>query len=115
LLLLALDRVHERQAITLLVHGAGMDRKLGELLGVDRWGDEWAAERGVRIERHPEDRATWGTGAAAICAKQMTEAGAHGCVAFPGAPASLLPAGLSIRDPGVATIRLAEKMRKLKR
>jgi hypothetical protein len=38
LLLLALDRVHERQAITLLVHGAGMDRKIGELLGVDRWG-----------------------------------------------------------------------------
>jgi hypothetical protein len=85
----ALDRVHERQAITLLVHGACMDRKAGRLLGVDRWADEWAAERGVRIERHPEDRATWGTSAAAIGAKQMVEAGAHGCVAFPGALAGL--------------------------
>jgi hypothetical protein len=85
----ALDRVHKHQAIALLVHGACMDPKTGQLLGVDRWADEWAVERGVRIERHPEDRAIWGTSAAAIRAKQMVEAGAHGCVAFPGAPASL--------------------------
>jgi hypothetical protein len=85
----ALDRVHERQVITLLVHGACMDRKTGQLLGADRWADEWAVERSVRRDHHPEDRATWGRSAGAISAKQMAEAGAHGCVAFPGAPAGL--------------------------
>jgi hypothetical protein len=79
----ALDRAHERAPITLLVHGACLDLKKGELCGVDRWADEWAVARGVPVERHPVDTATWGPGAEAMRNKQMAESGAHGCIAFP--------------------------------
>ena len=54
----ALDRAHAKTAITLLVHGASLDQRRGELVGADLWADEWASERGVAVECHPADRAT---------------------------------------------------------
>lgn len=80
----ALDLAHERQPITLLVHGAALNLKKGELLGVDRWADEWALERDVAVERHPAAFATWGKSAEAMRQKQMFERGAHGCIVFSG-------------------------------
>lgn len=80
----ALDHAHSRQPITLLVHGACVDRTTGELAGADRWADEWAHERGVPVEPHPADWLTWGKAAGPMRNKQMAEAGAHGCIAFPG-------------------------------
>lgn len=78
----ALDVVHDYEPITLLVHGATGAEK-GRLVGVDRWADEWASERGVRVEAHPAVSSTWGK-AAAMRNHQMAHAGAHGCIAFPG-------------------------------
>jgi hypothetical protein len=80
----ALDKAHAKRRITLIVHGAGHDPKTGDLLGADRWADEWARERGVAVEGHPADWLTWGDAAGAMRNKQMAEAGAHGCIAFPG-------------------------------
>lgn len=80
----ALDMAHARKPITLLVHGACMDKRRGELMGADRWADEWAGERGVAVERHPADWLTWARAAGPMRNKQMVEAGAHGCIAFPG-------------------------------
>jgi len=80
----ALDLAHARRRIALLVHGACIDPVRGCLLGADRWADEWARERGVDVEPHPADWATWGKGAGPMRNKQMAEAGAHGCIAFPG-------------------------------
>lgn len=79
----ALDLAHGRQPITVLVHGACMDSR-GELLGADRWCDQWARERGVELELHPANWALWGRAAGPMRNKQMAEAGAHGCIAFPG-------------------------------
>jgi hypothetical protein len=78
----ALDLAHGRQRITLLVHGA-TGAETGELRGVDRWADEWAAERGVDVEPHGTMPSTWGK-AVAMRNHQMADAGAHGCIAFPG-------------------------------
>lgn len=80
----ALDLAYSRKPITLLVHGAALDPRKGELIGVDRWADEWARARGVAVESNPADRATWGRSAEAMRNKQMCERGAHGCIAFPG-------------------------------
>lgn len=80
----ALDRAHAHKAITLLVHGACLDLKSGELMGADRWADAWAVARGVPVERHPADWGTWGKAAGPMRNKQMAERGAHGCIAFPG-------------------------------
>ncbi|MDB5541822.1 MAG: 20, APCd gp20, partial [Devosia sp.] len=80
----ALDKAHARTRIELLVHGACLDSKTGMLLGADRWADEWAAENGVKVERHLADWGMWGKAAGPMRNKQMAEAGAHGCIAFPG-------------------------------
>lgn len=80
----ALDLAHGRRRLTLLVHGACLDRRSGTLLGADRWADEWARERGVPVEPHPADWRTWGKAAGPMRNRQMAEAGAHGCIAFPG-------------------------------
>lgn len=80
----ALDLAHGRRAITLLVHGACLDQKRGKLLGTDRWADEWGTEHGVQIECHPAAWECWGKAAEPMRNKQMAEAGAHGCIAFPG-------------------------------
>ena len=80
----ALGLAHARKPITLLVHGASFDRKTGELLGVDRWAEEWALVVDVKMEPHPADWRTWGLAADAIRCRQMVNAGAHGVVALPG-------------------------------
>lgn len=80
----ALDVAHARKPITLIVHGACMDRRTGMLLGADRWATEWARSRGVPTEPHPVDWATWGSTADDMRDKQMAGQGAHGCIAFPG-------------------------------
>jgi hypothetical protein len=80
----ALDKAHTHKPITLLVHGACVDQKSGELRGADRWADEWARDRGVPVEPHPADWTTWRKAAGPMRNKQMAEAGAHGCIAFPG-------------------------------
>lgn len=80
----ALDQAHAKAPITLVVHGACIDTSTGELRGADRWADEWARERGVVVEPHPADFRTWGRAAGPMRNKQMAQAGAHGCIAFPG-------------------------------
>ena len=80
----ALDRAHAHRAITLVVHGACFDRATGELLGADRWANEWERERGIAVEGHPIDALTWGSAAESMRRRQMANAGAHGCIAFPG-------------------------------
>lgn len=37
--------------IDLLIHGACTDPWTGELMGADRWADEWAWKRGVPVAR----------------------------------------------------------------
>ena len=80
----ALYRAHAKEPITLLVHGACMDPTTGELLGADRWADRWARGLGIEVEPHPADWGTWGKAACAMRDRQMAEAGAHSCIAFPG-------------------------------
>ncbi len=80
----ALDMAHAHRPITLLVHGACMNSKTGELQGADRWADEWAREHGVPVEPHPADWLTWGKAAGPMRNKQMMEQGGHGLIAFPG-------------------------------
>lgn len=80
----ALDKAHAKRPITLLVHGACMDPKTHKLAGADRWADEWAREHGVEPELHPASWEMWGKAAGPMRNKQMAEAGAHVCIAFPG-------------------------------
>jgi hypothetical protein len=80
----ALDKAHTHKPITLLVHGACMDPRTGELQGADAHADAWARDRGVEVEMHPADWATWGKAAGPMRNRQMADAGAHGCIAFPG-------------------------------
>ena len=86
----ALDRAQVRSPITLLVHGASMERSTGRLLGADALADEWARDRGVRIELHPADWLTWGDEAETVRWRQMARAGAHGVIALPGFPVVLV-------------------------
>lgn len=51
---------------------------------VRRWADERARERGIKVEGHPVDVLTWDAGAESMRRRQMANAGAHGCIAFPG-------------------------------
>lgn len=43
----ALDAIHRKHGITLLIHGACMKPGSTELRGADRWGEEWAKAREV--------------------------------------------------------------------
>jgi YspA, cpYpsA-related SLOG family len=83
-----LDHAHVHCPITLLVHGAHLDPWTGVLVGTDRYAEEWAIARGVPLERHPADRATWGKSAGSVRRRQMAQAGAHGLIAFPGGAAT---------------------------
>ena len=80
----ALDLAHARDPITLVMHGACADSETGALKGVDRWANEWATERGIRVEPHPADWTRWGGAAGPVRNKRMAEIGAHNCIAFPG-------------------------------
>lgn len=50
-----LSEDHERQPITILVHGACMID--GRLSGADHWADEWALDHDVQRRRYPVDHA----------------------------------------------------------
>lgn len=81
----ALDALHKRQPITLLVHGACADRgRPDRLRGADRWAEEWARVNHVPSEPHPADWRMLGNAAGPRRNEAMASAGAHGCVAFPG-------------------------------
>lgn len=72
----AFDRVHAKQPITLLIHGAAR--------GADALADDWARARGVPREPHPADWAKHGRSAGPRRNWRMLEAGPDGVVAFPG-------------------------------
>lgn len=83
----ALDRVHAKSPITVLVHGACRRKVNGKwvLQGADRWADEWAVERGVTREQHPADfDGPLGKGAGPSRNELMAYRGAAGLIAFPG-------------------------------
>lgn len=80
----ALDMLHAREPITLIVHGACRRSGEREMCGADRWAHQWALARGVKPEPHPAEWDMWGEKAGPMRNKQMAEMGAHGCVAFPG-------------------------------
>ncbi len=80
----ALDAVHAKQPITLIVHGACKRKGSDELSGADRWADEWARERKVWVQQFPADWGRLGLRAGPARNQQMVDAGAHGCVALPG-------------------------------
>jgi len=71
----ALDRVHAKRPVTMLVHGAAR--------GADSLADDWAKRRGVPREPHPYPSHLGRAGGPARNA-EMAAAGADGCVAFPG-------------------------------
>lgn len=86
-----LDECHRDKPITTIIHGAcGWDLSEPEhdtrwLRGADRWADEWAAERGVPVERYLADWTRFRHGAGPRRNAQMVaEASADCVIAFPG-------------------------------
>jgi hypothetical protein len=70
----------------IVVHGACRDRD-GNLLGADRWADEWADHNwdlGVRKERYPADWDRHGRHAGPVRNHHMVSLGADECLAFLG-------------------------------
>lgn len=73
-----------------IVHGAcGAEYRAGQwdystMTGADRWADEWAAENGYQVERHPADWGAHGYSAGPIRNREMALLGARWVVAFPG-------------------------------
>ncbi|ATI15672.1 hypothetical protein [Bordetella phage vB_BbrM_PHB04] len=72
----ALDRVHAKRPVTLLIHGAAR--------GADSLADDWARARGVPRDPHPADWATHGRRAGPLRNRKMLELKPDGVVAFPG-------------------------------
>lgn len=76
----ALDRVHAKRPITLLVHGGAE--------GADTLAEEWAVAHGVRFRRFAVTKHEWihyGKGAGPMRnARMLEEAKPAGVVAFPG-------------------------------
>ena len=50
--------------------------------GADRYAEEYAEDRGWKIERHPADWLGWGKQAGFVRNQQMVDLGADVCVAF---------------------------------
>lgn len=73
----ALDMLHARNPIGILVHGACPT-------GADKWADEWAAERNVEREPWPADWKRLGPAGGPVRNHLMANMGAAGLVAFPG-------------------------------
>ncbi len=70
--------------ILLEIYGPTMIIVHGWAKGADSLADDWCRERGVKAERHPADWDTHGRGAGPIRNREMAQAGADLCVAFPG-------------------------------
>lgn len=49
----ALDRIHAKTPITMVIHGACMKRGSIELCGADRWAEEWARTREIEYRGMP--------------------------------------------------------------
>lgn len=81
----ALDAVHRKTPVTLLIHGACLRKgNPSKLAGADFLADEWAASRGIQCHR---ERARWieyGKAAGPIRNAAMLELKPDGVVAFPG-------------------------------
>ena len=81
----ALDEALRRYGPFVLVHGACPPRWDGKP-GADALADEWGMDHrylGVRVERHPADWDRYGNGAGPVRNREMVEAGALLCLAFP--------------------------------
>lgn len=73
----ALDRLHARKPITLLIHGAAA--------GADTHAGAWAKRRGVQIDPYPADWTAYGKRAGRIRNRKMLrESNPDLVVAFPG-------------------------------
>lgn len=73
----ALDLLHARRAVSVLIHGAAP--------GADTLARDWAVARGIPDEAYPADWERHGRAAGPIRNKRMLEDGApDGVVAFPG-------------------------------
>ena len=73
-----LDRIHEKAAITTVVHGAAR--------GGDTLAAEWAECRCVRCEPYPADWQRDGKQAGYIRNRRMLDARPDAVIAFPGGP-----------------------------
>ena len=72
----ALDRLHKEKGITCIIHGACPT-------GADKWADEWAKEREVKVEAYEADWLRLGRYGGPERNQRMAEAKPDGCVAFP--------------------------------
>lgn len=80
----ALDLLHAKNSITVLVHGACTRKGSKELSGSDRWSHEWAMERGVPSLAVPARWGELGDAAGPERNGRMLLFGIEGVVSFPG-------------------------------
>ena len=73
----ALDVLRSLHGFDVLVHGACPT-------GADAMAARWAEIKGVRVEVHPADWERHGRRAGPVRNQAMANAGADGCIAFPG-------------------------------
>lgn len=81
----ALDKVHKKTPISLLIHGACVRKGSSELSGADRWAEEWARENEVPYLGIPARWTTEGDSAGPKRNRRMARIlGVEGVVALPG-------------------------------
>ncbi len=90
----SLDIIHALRPIEIVIHGAcgwnGDETDvtgvlyLGEMTGADRWADEWAIARKVRLERVPARWTSFGGQGGPIRNGEMLDLKPDIVVAFPG-------------------------------
>ena len=81
----AFDRAHEKRPITLLIHGACVDRKSKLLRGADRWAEEWALAREIPYVGVPAQWSVYGRSAGPLRNQYMLDSLRPDCVlALPG-------------------------------
>lgn len=72
----ALDQVRSKHGIPVIIHGGAR--------GADALAASWAEEVGATVEVYEADWERHGKGAGPVRNQQMVDAGADGCIAFPG-------------------------------
>ena len=72
----ALETLHYRRPITILVHGGAP--------GADKMAGQWALQFGLEVEEFPAAWKEQGPSAGPERNQRMVDAGAHGVIAFPG-------------------------------